>query len=239
MNLLLIAPEDFVTPETVRISGRRHRHIVDTLRSQPGEPLRAGLLDGPLGEARILSQGADETVLGVVLDTPPPPPVPITLLLALPRPKALRRIVQGVAAMGVKTIVVLNTSRVDKSYWQSPLLAPEAIAEQLRLGLEQGRDTVLPQVLLRPRFRPFVEDELPALAAGSQRLVAHPESAMPCPAGVAAPVTLAIGPEGGFIPFEVDLLARQGFQPIHCGVRTLRVETAVPAVIGRLLPLSR
>ena len=238
MNLLLLAPEDFVTPDTVRITGRRHRHIVETLHSQPGEPLRAGLLDGPLGEARLLYRDAEATVLAVALDTPPPAPAPITLLLALPRPKALRRILQGVAAIGIKTIVVINTSRVDKSYWQSPLLAPEAIAEQLRLGLEQGRDTVLPQVLLRPRFRPFVEDELPDLAAGSQGLVAHPESVTPCPAGIATPVTLAIGPEGGFIPFEIDLLSRQGFRPIHFGARTLRVETAVPAIIGRLLPLS-
>lgn len=237
MNLLLLVPADFLSAGTVRLTGRRHRHLVDVLRTRPGEPLRAGLLNGSIGEARLVSQGPEETILDVVLTTPPPPPVPITLLLALPRPKALRRILQGVTALGIKQVVLLNTSRVDKSYWNSPLLHPDAVTEQLCLGLEQGRDTVLPQVLLRPRFRPFVEDELPALSAGRQCLVAHPESASPCPGNISIPVVLAIGPEGGFIPFEVDLLSSQGFRPIHFGPRPLRVETAVPAILGRLYRL--
>lgn len=235
MNLLLLVPADFIAAGTVRITGRRHRHLVDILRAEPGQPLRVGLLDGKLGEARVLSRETAATLLAVELTVPPPPPLPITLLLALPRPKALRRILQGATAMGVKSIVLLNTFRVDKSYWQSPLLAPDALREELLLGLEQGRDTVLPRILLRQRFRPFVEDELPGLAAGSLCLAAHPQGALPCSAGVAGPVTLAIGPEGGFIPFEIDLLSRQGFCPVHLGPRPLRVETAVPALLGRLL----
>ncbi|NJC87802.1 MAG: 16S rRNA (uracil(1498)-N(3))-methyltransferase [Desulfuromonas sp.] len=232
-----MVPADFLSAGTVRLTGRRHRHLVDVLRTQPGEPLRAGLLNGSIGEARLVSQDPEETVLDVVLTTPPPPPASLTLLLALPRPKALRRILQGVTAMGVKQIVLLNTFRVDKSYWNSPLLHPDAMTEQLCLGLEQARDTLLPQVLLRPRFRPVVEADLPALAAGQLCLAARPDSAAPCPCNITGPVVLAIGPEGGFIPFEVDLLSRQGFRPIHLGSRPLRVETAVPAVLGRLLQL--
>ena len=97
------------------------------------------------------------------LDRPPPAPAPVRLLLALPRPKALRRVLQGVAAIGVKHVVLLNSWRVEKSYWASPALAPAALREQLVLGLEQGGDTRLPRVELRRRFKPFVEDELPAL----------------------------------------------------------------------------
>lgn len=235
MNLLLLEPADFLTAETVRITGRRHRHLIDILRAEPGQPIRVGLLNGKLGEARIVAQSPDGTTLAVDLTAAPPSPLPVTLLLAVPRPKALRRLLQGVTALGVKKMVLLNTARVEKSYWQSPLLAPEAIAEQLYLGLEQARDTQLPQVLLRPRFRPFVEDELPELTAGSLCLVAHPDSAQPCPGNVAGPVVLAIGPEGGFVPFEIDLLSRQGFCPVHLGSRPLRVETAVPALLGRLL----
>jgi 16S rRNA (uracil1498-N3)-methyltransferase len=237
MNLLLLFPEDFITPARARISGRRGRHLVEVLRTTPGQAIRVGLLNGLLGAACVISQSAEHVDLAVQLTTPPPPPAPLTLLLALPRPKVLRRILQGVTACGVKRLVLLNTARVDKSYWQSPFLTAAALQEQLLLGLEQGRDTRLPEVLLRPRFRPFVEDELPAVTAGSLRLLAHPESARPCPCAVGEPVTLAVGPEGGFVPFEVDLLATQGFLPIHLGSRPLRVETAVPALIGRLLPL--
>jgi len=47
-------------------------------------------------------------------------------------------------------------------------------------------------------------------------------------------VTLAIGPEGGFIAEEIASLAKVGFQPVVLGPRILRVETAVAAILGRL-----
>ena len=157
-----------------------------------------------------------------------------TLLLALPRPKMLRRVLQTVAAMGVPKLVLLNSYRVEKSFWQTPFLEPSAIREQLILGLEQARDTVLPEVVIEKRFKPFVEDRLPQLAAGTCGLVGHPGDFPPCPRAISEPVTLAIGPEGGWIPYEVDKLAAAGLQPVQLGDRILRVETAVTALLARL-----
>ena len=237
MNLLLLEPADFIDPTTARITGRRHRHLQEILKTAPGETLRAGLVRGSLGSAELLSSDSLQAIFKVSLTAPPPPPSQLTLLLALPRPKVVRRLLQTVTTFGVKRIVLLNTARVDKSYWQSPFLSESAVHEQLLLGLEQARDTLLPEVLLRHRFRPFVEDELPAMLRGSLALVADPAGQEPCPGALTAPVTLAIGPEGGFGPFEIELLARQGFHSGHLGPRALRVETAVPALLGRLLPL--
>lgn len=238
MNLLLLTAGDFVAPDRVTISGRRHQHLLDILKAEPDRPLRAGLLGGPRGTARVVSRQADSTTLEVCLDQAPPPPVPLTVLLALPRPKVLRRLLPALATFGGKRIVLLNTARVDKSYWQSPLLEPAALHEQLLLGLEQAGDTLLPEVLLRRRFRPFVEDELPALVAGQRCFVAHPYEAAPCPSAVTGPLTVAIGPEGGFVPFEVALLQSRGFAAVHLGGRPLRVESAAAALLGRLLPLT-
>ena len=146
----------------------------------------------------------------------------------------LRRVLSSAASLGVKSIFLINSYRVDKSYWQSPFLSDENIRHQLILGLEQARDTKLPEVCLRPRFKPFVEDELPQIVKDAAALVAHPGAAEQCPRDVAGPVVLAIGPEGGLVQYEIDNLVSCGFRPVTLGPRILRVETAVPCLISRL-----
>ncbi|WP_017939399.1 16S rRNA (uracil(1498)-N(3))-methyltransferase [Zestomonas thermotolerans] len=235
MNLLLLEDSDFVAADRALLRGRRLRHLHEVHQAQSGDSLRVGRLGGPMGTGTLLRLEADEAELQVALDSPPPAKLPLTLLLALPRPKMLRRVLQTVSAMGVPRLVLLNSYRVEKSFWQTPFLAPEAIREQLILGLEQARDTVLPEVSIEKRFKPFVEDRLPALAAGTLGLVGHPGDYPACPRDLGdRPVTLAIGPEGGWIPYEVDKLREAGLQPVQLGERILRVEAAVPALLARL-----
>jgi RsmE family RNA methyltransferase len=132
--------------------------------------------------------------------------------------------------MGVKRFVLLHSRRVEKSYWQSKGLEPEALRRQLLLGLEQARDTILPEVQTERRFRPFAEDRLPG---SGPALLADPDSPEPCPRA-AGPLTLIVGPEGGFVPFEVERLVAAGARPIGLGARVLRVETAVVSLLARL-----
>jgi RsmE family RNA methyltransferase len=189
-----------------------------------------------MGDAEVLAAREGEVILSPRLDVPPPAPSPVSLLVALPRPKILRRVLQASAAMGVKRIVLLGSWRVERSYFASPWLAPEAIRAELVLGLEQGRDTVLPEVMVRRLFKPFVEDELAERFPERGRLLAHPAGAPPLEA-LAAPdghrVALAIGPEGGWTDYEAEQLERRGFEPFSLGPRVLRVDAAVPFAIGQ------
>ena len=148
----------------------------------------------------------------------------------------LAKLLPAVASLGVDRLVLLNAARVEKSYFTAGVLEPASVDALLRLGLEQARDTVPPEVLVRPLFRPFVEDECDRLLAGTElRLVAHPPAAAPCPHREdARRVALAIGPEGGWVPFEIELLASRGFRPVSLGPRVLRVETVVPLLVGML-----
>ncbi|MFY9334263.1 MAG: 16S rRNA (uracil(1498)-N(3))-methyltransferase, partial [Porticoccaceae bacterium] len=198
MNLLLLNPSD-VANNLAYVSGRQLAQLLTVHNSAVGDSVRVGMVDGQMGNGRVLSIDAQHATLEVVFYLAPPSPLPLTLILALPRPKMLRRTLQTVATMGVKQLYLINSFRVEKSYWQSPLLAPEAIAEDFRLGLEQARDTVLPQLHVRKRFKPFVEDELPALVKNTTALLAHPVADQRCPINIHAPTTLVIGPEGGFI----------------------------------------
>ncbi|HDS16374.1 MAG TPA: 16S rRNA (uracil(1498)-N(3))-methyltransferase [Proteobacteria bacterium] len=235
MNLILLQAEDFVAPHRVLLRDRRARHIRKVLRADPGFSLRVGLVNGNLGRGLILACGRDQVEMEVALVSSPPPPLPITLLLALPRPKVFKRVLAAAVTMGVKRVFLFNTWRVEKGYWQTSLLQPESLRQILFEALEQAGDTQLPEVFFRPRFRPFVEDEVPDLVAGRKAWLLHPDSDSIPILGLKELALLAVGPEGGFIPFEVELLARAGLQLGGLGTRILRVEQAVPAILGRCL----
>lgn len=234
MNLLLLEEADFIAADRVVLRDRRLKHMQEVHRSEVGDSLRVGRVNGLLGSARLLRLEAREAELSVSFEHAPPAKLPLTLILALPRPKMLRRVFQTVATMGVPRVILVNSYRVEKSFWQTPFLEAAAIREQLILGLEQARDSVLPEIVIEKRFKPFVEDRLPAVVEGTLGLVGHPGDFPACPRAVEQPVTLAIGPEGGWIPYEVDLLQASGLNPVQLGARILRVETAVTALLARL-----
>lgn len=235
MSLLLLAPSELRDDGTALLAGRRHQHACAVLRVQAGETVRVGVRGGRCGTGKVLSEGADGLLLRVTLDAEPPPRAGVSLVLAIPRPKALRRVIPAVASLGVDRVVLLNAARVEKSYFDSKVLDPVYLDGLVSLGLEQARDTVPPRIEIRERFRPFVEDELDRWAGDSSRLVPHPTAGAAVPrVPPERPVTLAIGPDGGWVPFEVDLLARAGFTPVSLGARVLRVEVAVSYVLGRV-----
>ena len=235
MNLILLFTSDFVAPSRVRLTGRRLTHVTDVHRAAVGDVLTVGVAGGLIGTGEVTRLDREALELSVTLADEPPPPIELTLVLTLPRPKVLNRVIAGATSLGVKRIFLINAWRVEKSYWKSPRLSDDNLLAQRILGLEQARDTILPSIETRRLFRPFVEDELPSIARGSLALVAHPHAASECPRNVAQPVTLAIGPEGGFIEQEIASLERVGFVPVTIGERILRVETAVASIIGRLL----
>lgn len=236
MNLLLLHPHDQHDSGLWQLHDRRARHVRDILGLTPGASLRAGLLDGPIGLATLEQDDGHTVTLSFQPTGMPPPVLPLTLILALPRPKMLKRMLVDAASLGIKRIVLLNSWKVEKSYWQTPELHAELLRDKLLLGLEQAGDTRMPELLLRPRFRPFVEDELPTLMAGSRAILAHP-GGMPMPMALNEAVTLAIGPEGGWTDFETQMLTAAGFALHGFGQRILRVETALPTLVGRLMQL--
>lgn len=238
MNLLLLRDEDFLDDETVRLQGRRAQHAREVLRTMAGDTLRVGRLRGNVGTGEVLHVDPEEVRLNVSLHHPPPGRAGVDLLLAIPRPKALKKVLPAVASLGVDRVFLVNAARVEKSYFDSKVLDATFIDELFALGLEQAKDTVPPELVVRERFRPFIEDELPGLlAACPYRWLAHPVGAR-APEALPRPgadrVALAIGPEGGWVPFEVELLEKQGFSAFSPGARILRVEVAVPLLLGQI-----
>ena len=234
MNLILLSENDFISPDTVSFSGHRCEHLRNVLRAGQGGRVKVGLLNGMLGKGEVVELNEDNVKLRIELADWPPEPLPLTLICALPRPKTLKKVLQALVAYGVKKIYFIETWKVEKSYWGSPLLEQDALKEQIMLGLEQAGDTVMPEIHFRRRFKPFVEDELSAIVGDSLGITAHPAAERTCPVQPGKPVTLCIGPEGGFTGYEVQLLEQHGCTAVRLGTRPLRTEFAVCALLGRL-----
>lgn len=234
MNLILLRAEDFVADGKAVLKDRRLAHVREVLRPQVGEALVVGVEGGAIGRGTVTVIEADRVELAVEVGEAPPPALDVLLAVALPRPPTLRKVLQQATALGVKRFVFFRAERVERSYFTSHALRAEALAEDLRLGLEQARDTIVPTVeVFAGPFSWFARERWPGLSAGRRVLVAHPGGAVPCPCGQVGPAALVIGPEGGFIPGEVEALA-SGAQVIDLGPRILRVETAVVALLARL-----
>ncbi len=234
MNTLIFTDSDRLDTNLIRIADHRLDHLIQVLNISPGDKIRVGELGGKMGRGTVSSLDAQAAILSVELTEAPPSKLPVSLVLALPRPKMLRRILRAIAEFGVGELHLINSYRVDKSYWGSPVLDGGKMQEYFIQGLEQACDTVLPRVYLHPRFKPFVEDTLPDLIVDRRAYTAHPGDYPACPRGLSENVLVVVGPEGGFIPYEIDKLQHAGCEIVSLGQRILRVENALLSLLGRL-----
>ena len=234
MNILLLDANEVDATGIATIRDSTRLAALLRLGLSDGSQIKVGIIDGRIGKGRVQQITAHAVQIRVTLSEDPPPAAPLELVIALPRPKMLRRILRICGEYGIKKIWLLNSYRVEKSYWQSPLLSAQQMRPYLLEGLQQVGDSVLPELVLERRFRPFVEDRLGTIGCGRQCLLAHPDASRTCPHAITQPCSLVVGPEGGFTQFEVTLIQQAGFQPVSLGSRVLRVETALPVLLGRL-----
>ncbi len=223
-------------------------HIKEVLKSKVGDSLTIGEIGGNLGKATIAQINNDEVQLrDVTLDKEPPAKLDLTVILALPRPKVLRRLIMDMTSLGVNKLIIVNSYRTQKSYWQSPLL--NRIDEFVFEGLQQAIDTVPLEIEMKKRFKPFVEDEFPALLQSKEMgdaVIAHPYASDSWKSYLdglkskdsnkeTMPKILCVGAEGGWIDYEVDLLCKHGCTAVSLGERILRTETVVSVLLGHWL----
>jgi len=235
VNLLLLNETDFFAPGLVKLSDRRFLQLRDVIKLAEDKSFRAGVVGGQVGTAQVVEFNDSEVTLQVRLDHAPPPDNGVTLICALPRPQTFHKVLHCALTMGVKTLYFIHSRKVEKSYWDASVLAPDAVDKEIRLALEQCGDTIYPQIEYRKRFKPFAEDELPQLVAGADgAFFGHPRAAAKVPSLPGKRLVLVVGPEGGFNEFENSLLERAGVMPVTLGSRVLRTEFALAALLAKL-----
>ena len=240
MNIILFEKGE-LNKDRVILQDHRAKHIVKILQSKPGDSVRVGEINGEIGSGIIRSikpKYPFEVELSVKLSKKSALSPAIDLLLALPRPIMLKRILSQVTALGVGTIYLINANRVEKSFWDAGILKEEEYRPHLIHGLEQAVDTRLPKIKMYRHFRPFIEDVFPDIADDySSLVIAHPDSEQTLPQCLSAgagKVLYAVGPEGGWVDYEVEKFLTAGMQSFSIGARILKVDTAVVSIHGRI-----
>lgn len=242
MNIILLFEKDLVENNIYRISDNRFFHIVDILQLTEKDSLEVGILNGPIGKARVVTIKKDYADLEIIeLEEKKTGKYELDLICALPRPQTLKKILPTVATYGVRKVHLIKANRVEKSYFQSPLTGPEKQFPYLIEGLSQGKLTRIPEVVVHNKFRPFFENYLPESEKTENvaplKVAAHPGTVNTFYDLVNDDVkrmVIAIGPEGGWVPFELELMEKQGFQFVNISNSILRVETAVTASLAQI-----
>ena len=233
MNIVLLEAEQTQSEFWKIDNPRQIQHLSQHVQLNAGDTLKVGIRNGQRYLTEVVTISEQHILLRPIQVEAVPAKLPVHLILALPRPKVLRRMVMDAVTLGVQRISLIHSYRVDKSYWQSPFL--QHLDDYVTLGLEQAGDTIEPEIQLYKRFKPFVEDVLPTFISDQKpAYVAHPYAEQQMPHAIQHSCCLIVGPEGGFIPYEVDLLKKNGCQARRLGNRILRTETAVSHILGRL-----
>lgn len=215
------------------------QHALKVLRLAPGDELlllngkgvvaRAELLEAPAGVRRARQALCRILDLQNVARTEPA----LVLCVAPPRGKAFDWVLRAATELGVAAIQPILC--------RYGVARPEGVSENwhdtLVGALKQSQNPWLPE-LCEPRDFSAVLEETSfkgetCIFGASPAAEATPHQ--PLSSESAKRVTRVwVGPEGGFAPDEETALLKAGCVPVTIGSATLRVETAVPALMGYL-----
>ena len=241
MNIVILKQEELTEDGRVFLSDRRAKHIVSVLRGKPGQSVRVGILNSSIGTGVIEEITTTDVHLSCSFNDSPRPSTGIDLILAMPRPLVMKRLLAPLASLGIRRIFLTNAAKVERDYYGTHWLRTEHYEPLLMEGLEQTGDTRLPRVTIIRRLKPFIEDRMDELFPAGARILAHPshEADKHDIPSCTAPIVLALGPDGGWTPYETDMFDRNGFVRMSLGARTLRTDVACIALISVLKHLMK
>lgn len=223
--------------KTVSVTGPLARHLKKSLRVRPGENVWLAEAGGPRYEARITAVDRDRLTGQILSAIPSPPPrLPrITVGFALIKGDGMDWAIQKATELGAARLVPLITARTvvrpqatraghQTRRWES--IALEAAQQSMRwevptVAAPEAFDAwcAMPD----PNACRLILWEKPGGRPLRDRLRGKPRPDS---------VTLAIGPEGGFDPGEIEMAERAGFETVSLGTRIVRSESAVLAALA-------
>jgi len=232
MRLTRVYVEADLTPgSVVELPLGTASHLAKVLRARSGDELILFNGDGRefMGAIESVRGSRVSASVGDSRGVDRESPLAITLVQCVPRGDRMDFIVQKATELGVARLVPVlsqrSVVRLDKTHSESKAIHWRAVAVS---ACEQcGRNRV-------PAIEPAkpLLDYLGEPASGTgPKLVFEPDSADAHPAAPGGAAEIAIGPEGGFAPDELEAFRVAGYSQVGLGPRILRAETAAIAAV--------
>lgn len=213
-------------PGEVVLDGPEAHHLAAVRRFAPGDRVTLFNGDGFDYPAEVVAVGKRSVSLTVLGRVAADREVGFPLVVASAVPKGDRSdyLVEKLTELGATRFVPLVTAR--------SVVRPKAekLARAVIEASKQCGRNVLMAVEAPVEWDEFaIRADLPAV-----KLILHPDGGAPLRdvPDVRSGVVVAVGPEGGFEPDEVQLARVNGWRPVTLGKRILRVETAATAVVA-------
>jgi 16S rRNA (uracil1498-N3)-methyltransferase len=245
MRLTRVFIDGALTPGTmVDLARDTASHLAKVLRARSGDEIILFNGDGRefTGAIEAVRGSRVSASIGAARSIDRESPLALTLLQCVPRGDRMDFIVQKATELGVGRIVPVlsqrSVVRLDGAQAASKQAHWRAVAVS---ACEQCGRNRLPTVDAPQPLLNHLGAMSPKETPGLLRLVLEPERAARAQQGARAvdvhasgPVTgaeIAIGPEGGFAPEELEAFELSAFSRLRLGPRVLRTETAAIAAI--------
>ena len=255
MNLILFEPHEVVAepndPESYTASlpqsDRRFIHCTTILKVSTESIVRVGIIPGNMYDARVVDVNSESMVLKFDSSTIRPTrafsDMNISLILACPRPKVLGRLWPVFSQLGFRRVFLIKAARVEDNYFGSHWMQADCYKSLLIKGLEQAAvSTRLPEISFDKReLEVFLSKRLDVAfpPEKTNRFICHPADGES--EGVAAPefdtskeTVIALGPEGGWLDYEISSLRQREFVPVTCSSRVFTTDVALIALTSAI-----
>lgn len=206
-------------------------HIHNTLKLQIGDEVRCTVLDQGRTSAKVilLDEKKCQLSLGNII---PGENQWFDLIVGLSRPQTTKKILEHATTFGAKSFHFFKAALSEKSYLDSKIFENNTYEEFLISGLSQsGIYTNLPEFKL-DKYNPAEQYKLE-----NQKFILDlksEQSFLDVNINFDKPITLAIGPERGWINEDIERFHQAGFTSIKISSSILRVEHAVYSAISQL-----
>ena len=211
------------------------RHVALALRMRAGDAV--ALFTGTGGEYAATIERIDRQGVVVRVDrhdaVEREAPLAVTLAQGVIASDMMDFVVRKAVELGVAAIVPVQAAR---SQHLPVNRASGRVAHWRQIAIaacEQCGRNRIPDVLPVTPFADWLA-RVDIAANPAAMLDADAPRSLAESARVAAPHTVAIGPEGGFAPEELRDAAKRGFAAVHLGPRVLRAETAAVAALSTI-----